>query len=121
MITNFKKRTHREFARKIDESRARFETMAAENNKNQQAVTSKEGQPIEEGDHVSTKIRGGRHEGDVSLQSSFSNTSFPPFFLLSPIGVGFTYFFLPLSARPRLTAAPSRAFLLRFVGTRHGT
>ncbi|KAK7732922.1 hypothetical protein SLS57_000865 [Botryosphaeria dothidea] len=65
MITNFKKRTHREFARKIDESRARFETMAAENNKNQQAVTSKEGQPIEEGDHVSTKIRGGRHEGDV--------------------------------------------------------
>jgi len=40
MITNFKKRAHREFARKIDESQARFETMAGESNKNQQAVTS---------------------------------------------------------------------------------
>ncbi|KAH7043870.1 hypothetical protein B0J12DRAFT_742777 [Macrophomina phaseolina] len=39
--------------------------MAGESNKNQQAVTSKEGQPIEDGDHVYTKIRGGRHEGEV--------------------------------------------------------
>ncbi|KAF2266658.1 hypothetical protein CC78DRAFT_122354 [Lojkania enalia] len=28
-------------------------------------VLSKQGEPIEEGDHVYTKIRGGRHEGDV--------------------------------------------------------
>ncbi|KAI9694308.1 MAG: hypothetical protein M1820_009032 [Bogoriella megaspora] len=28
-------------------------------------VHSKEGEPIEEGDHVYTKIRGGRREGDV--------------------------------------------------------
>ncbi|KAK3076570.1 hypothetical protein LTS18_012654, partial [Coniosporium uncinatum] len=30
-------------------------------------VKSKEGEPINEGDHVLTKIRGGRREGDVSL------------------------------------------------------
>ncbi|KAI9667746.1 MAG: hypothetical protein M1821_000563 [Bathelium mastoideum] len=29
------------------------------------SVQSKEGEPIEKGDHVYTKIRGGRHEGDV--------------------------------------------------------
>ncbi|KAF1975998.1 hypothetical protein BU23DRAFT_552007 [Bimuria novae-zelandiae CBS 107.79] len=28
-------------------------------------VLSKQGEPIAEGDHVYTKIRGGRHEGDV--------------------------------------------------------
>ncbi|KAF2256363.1 hypothetical protein BU26DRAFT_445100 [Trematosphaeria pertusa] len=28
-------------------------------------VLSKQGEPIQEGDHVYTKIRGGRHEGDV--------------------------------------------------------
>ncbi|KAJ9642324.1 hypothetical protein H2199_004704 [Coniosporium tulheliwenetii] len=28
-------------------------------------VKSKEGEPINEGDHVYTKYRGGRHEGDV--------------------------------------------------------
>lgn len=28
-------------------------------------VLSKQGEPIEPGDHVYTKIRGGRHEGDV--------------------------------------------------------
>jgi hypothetical protein len=28
-------------------------------------VLSKQGEPIEQGDHVYTKIRGGRHEGDV--------------------------------------------------------
>ncbi|KAK7178275.1 hypothetical protein PSPO01_15677 [Paraphaeosphaeria sporulosa] len=33
--------------------------------KNEEQVLSKQGQPIEEGDHVYTKIRGGRHEGDV--------------------------------------------------------
>ncbi|KAF2461520.1 hypothetical protein BDY21DRAFT_368717 [Lineolata rhizophorae] len=27
--------------------------------------SSKQGEPIEEGDHVYTRIRGGRHEGDV--------------------------------------------------------
>ncbi|KAL1635460.1 hypothetical protein SLS58_010217 [Diplodia intermedia] len=37
--------------------------MAAE--RQQQPVKSKEGQPIDEGDHVYTRIRGGRHEGDV--------------------------------------------------------
>ncbi|CAG5182147.1 uncharacterized protein ALTATR162_LOCUS10015 [Alternaria atra] len=29
-------------------------------------VVSKNGEQIEEGDHVYTKIRGGRHEGDVN-------------------------------------------------------
>jgi hypothetical protein len=29
-------------------------------------VLSKQNEPIQEGDHVYTKIRGGRHEGDVS-------------------------------------------------------
>ncbi|KAH8742492.1 hypothetical protein F5883DRAFT_656666 [Diaporthe sp. PMI_573] len=33
--------------------------------KNEEQVLSKQGEPIEEGDHVYTKIRGGRHEGDV--------------------------------------------------------
>ncbi|PVH91388.1 hypothetical protein DM02DRAFT_545899 [Periconia macrospinosa] len=33
--------------------------------KNEDQVVSKQGLPIEEGDHVYTKIRGGRHEGDV--------------------------------------------------------
>jgi hypothetical protein len=28
-------------------------------------IKSKEGKPIQEGDHVYTKFRGGRHEGDV--------------------------------------------------------
>lgn len=28
-------------------------------------ILSKQGEPIEKGDHVYTKIRGGRHEGDV--------------------------------------------------------
>jgi hypothetical protein len=28
-------------------------------------VLSEQGEPIEQGDHVYTKIRGGRHEGDV--------------------------------------------------------
>lgn len=28
-------------------------------------VNSKQGEPIQEGDHVYTRIRGGRHEGDV--------------------------------------------------------
>ncbi|KAF2184451.1 hypothetical protein K469DRAFT_709213 [Zopfia rhizophila CBS 207.26] len=31
----------------------------------EEQVLSKQGEPIEEGDHVYTKIRGGRHEGDV--------------------------------------------------------
>jgi hypothetical protein len=30
-------------------------------------VQSKDGKPIHKGDHVYTKIRGGRHEGDVSF------------------------------------------------------
>ncbi|KAK9777760.1 hypothetical protein SCAR479_05443 [Seiridium cardinale] len=30
-----------------------------------QSIHDKTGEPIEEGDHVYTKIRGGRHEGDV--------------------------------------------------------
>jgi hypothetical protein len=34
--------------------------------KNKDEVLSKQGEPIEKGDHVYTKIRGGRHEGDVS-------------------------------------------------------
>jgi hypothetical protein len=34
--------------------------------KNEEQVFSKQGEPIEEDDHVYTKIRGGRHEGDVS-------------------------------------------------------
>jgi hypothetical protein len=34
--------------------------------KNEEQVLSKQGEPIEEDDHVYTKIRGGRHEGDVS-------------------------------------------------------
>lgn len=34
--------------------------------KQEDQVQSKQGEPIEEGDHVYTKIRGGRHEGDVS-------------------------------------------------------
>jgi hypothetical protein len=29
------------------------------------SIVSKDGQQIEQGDHVYTKIRGGRHEGDV--------------------------------------------------------
>ncbi|KAF1960509.1 hypothetical protein CC80DRAFT_488824 [Byssothecium circinans] len=33
--------------------------------KNDEQVLSKQGEPIKEGDHVYTKIRGGRHEGDV--------------------------------------------------------
>ncbi|KKY39096.1 hypothetical protein UCDDA912_g00898 [Diaporthe ampelina] len=33
--------------------------------KKEDQVLSKQGEPIEEGDHVYTKIRGGRHEGDV--------------------------------------------------------
>ncbi|KAF9728431.1 hypothetical protein PMIN01_13564 [Paraphaeosphaeria minitans] len=33
--------------------------------KNEEQVLSKQGKPIEKGDHVYTKIRGGRHEGDV--------------------------------------------------------
>ncbi|KAI3332214.1 hypothetical protein HD806DRAFT_529977 [Xylariaceae sp. AK1471] len=28
-------------------------------------INDKHGEPIKEGDHVYTKIRGGRHEGDV--------------------------------------------------------
>jgi hypothetical protein len=44
-------------------------------------IESKEGQPIHEGDHVYTKMRGGRHEGDVrryclrssSLANSYRN------------------------------------------------
>jgi hypothetical protein len=34
--------------------------------KNEEQVFSKQGDPIHEGDHVYTKIRGGRHEGNVS-------------------------------------------------------
>jgi len=30
-------------------------------------IVSKNGQTIQEGDHVYTRIRGGRHEGDVRL------------------------------------------------------
>ncbi|KAF2742541.1 hypothetical protein M011DRAFT_472132 [Sporormia fimetaria CBS 119925] len=30
-------------------------------------ITSKQGEPIQEGEHVYTKYRGGRHEGDVSI------------------------------------------------------
>ncbi|KAK7699802.1 hypothetical protein SLS64_011414 [Diaporthe eres] len=33
--------------------------------KQEDQVLSKQGEPIEEGDHVYTRIRGGRHEGDV--------------------------------------------------------
>lgn len=33
--------------------------------KQEDQALSKQGEPIEEGDHVYTKIRGGRHEGDV--------------------------------------------------------
>jgi hypothetical protein len=42
-------------------------------------VVSKQGEPIEKGDHVYTKIRGGRHEGDVRLFPCFSDieTSLP--------------------------------------------
>lgn len=47
-------------------------------------VVSKEGQPIQEGDHVYTKIRGGRHEGDVRLLPSFT-FPLPP--VLADIGV----------------------------------
>jgi hypothetical protein len=32
----------------------------------EEEVNSKQGEPIHIGDHVYTKIRGGRHEGDVS-------------------------------------------------------
>jgi hypothetical protein len=39
-----------------------------------QEVKSKQGEPIQEGDHVYTKIRGGRHEGDVG-SISFSSLS----------------------------------------------
>jgi hypothetical protein len=35
--------------------------------KSERLILSKQGDPIEEGDHVYTKIRGGRHEGDVSI------------------------------------------------------
>jgi len=38
--------------------------MATEEQQGQQ-VESKQGEPIGEGDHVYTKIRGGRHEGNV--------------------------------------------------------
>lgn len=37
--------------------------------KEAEQVLSKQGEPIDEGDHVYTKIRGGRHEGDVSYVS----------------------------------------------------
>lgn len=33
-------------------------------------IRSKEGVPIEEGDHVYTKIRGGRHEGEVKEEGT---------------------------------------------------
>lgn len=39
-------------------------------------VKSKGDQPIEEGDHVFTKIRGGRHEGDVSGKFYFPSFLF---------------------------------------------
>jgi len=35
-------------------------------------VLSKQGEPIDEGDHVYTKIRGGRHEGDVCGATSLA-------------------------------------------------
>lgn len=35
--------------------------------KKQTEVLSKQGEPIEVGDHVYTPFRGGRHEGDVSI------------------------------------------------------
>lgn len=35
-------------------------------------VYSQQGEPIQEGDHVYTKIRGGRHEGDVSTFDSLA-------------------------------------------------
>jgi hypothetical protein len=38
-------------------------------------VVSKNGEQIEEGDHVYTKIRGGRHEGDVSTDLPNRTTS----------------------------------------------
>lgn len=38
-------------------------------------VLSKQGEPIAEGDHVYTKIRGGRHEGDVRTQPACATSS----------------------------------------------
>jgi hypothetical protein len=38
-------------------------------------IVSKNGEQIEEGDHVYTKIRGGRHEGDVSTDLPNRTTS----------------------------------------------
>lgn len=38
-------------------------------------VVSNNGEQIEEGDHVYTKIRGGRHEGDVSTDLPNRTTS----------------------------------------------
>lgn len=37
--------------------------------KQEDQVLSKQGESIEEGDHVYTKIRGGKHEGDVSQKA----------------------------------------------------
>ncbi|KAF2656765.1 hypothetical protein K491DRAFT_596281 [Lophiostoma macrostomum CBS 122681] len=35
--------------------------------KGTRGILSKQSEPIEEGGHMYTKIRGGRHEGDASL------------------------------------------------------
>jgi hypothetical protein len=45
------------------------------------SVKSKNGQEIQEGDHVYTRIRGGRHEGDVSIEpyTFFSSHYYYPF------------------------------------------
>lgn len=40
-------------------------------------VASKNGEQTEEGDHVYTRIRGERHEGNVSAHRSDSTTSLP--------------------------------------------
>lgn len=40
-------------------------------------VVSKQGEPINEGDHVYTKIRGGRHEGDVSQPRMYAYVNVP--------------------------------------------
>lgn len=41
---------------------------------NREEIQSKGGESIEVGDHVYTKIRGGRHEGDVSAGTTCNST-----------------------------------------------
>ena len=48
-----------------------------------QQIRDKTGQLIQEGDHVYTRIRGGRHEGDVRGATSYSIYTFSLFLSLS--------------------------------------